>query len=160
ATSVVITPSGLTQQPTPDTNWTFEDIQASWKVTLAEQFVALETVAYSSRDDFSTRFSEIVHVIAEALRPPVYDRLGVRYINRLEGSDILDELHRLVRPTALAGLVVPHEDVQIQHSLCDTIFVDGEAHLQVRWGWLPAGTAIDLTVAPPTVPYWLLDLDS
>jgi uncharacterized protein (TIGR04255 family) len=160
AMQVVITNTGVSQQPTGETNWIFEDIQAQWKVTLSEQFVAIETAAYTTRDDFTTRFSEIVHAVAETLHPPVYDRLGIRYINRLEGADVVDDLHRLVKPIALAGLAVPHDDVQIQHSLSDTIFIDGNAHLQVRWGWLPAGATIDPTIEAPRVPYWLLDIDS
>ena len=160
ATAVVITPSGLSQEPTSEKNWIFEDVNANWKVTIASQFVALETSRYSSRDDFVARFAEIVHIISESLRPPVYDRLGIRYINRLEGADTVQDLPRLVRPVALAGLTVPHEDVQIQHSICDTVFIDGNAHLQVRWGWLPAGATIDPTVSAPADPYWLLDIDS
>jgi uncharacterized protein (TIGR04255 family) len=157
---VVIAPGSITQQQTGETNWIFEDVQANWKVTLADQFIAIETANYTSRDDFTARFSEIMHVLAETLHPPVYDRLGIRYINRLEGADVMGELDGLVRPVALAGLAVPHSDVQIQHSLCDTIFIEGNAHLQVRWGWLPAAATIDPTIAPPTVPYWLLDIDS
>lgn len=160
ATAVVITPSGLSQQQTSGTNWIFEDINENWKVTIADKFVALETTKYSSRDDFTARFTEIVHIISESLRPPVFDRLGIRYINRLEGEEIVKDLPRLVQPVALAGLAVPHEGIRVQHSLCDSIFIDGNAHLQVRWGWLPAGTAIDLTVSAPPVPYWLLDIDS
>jgi len=160
ATAVIITSSGLSQEQTAETNWIFEDIDANWKVTIADRFVALETIRYSSRDDFTARFTEIVHIISESLRPPVFDRLGIRYINRLEGEDVAKDLPRLVQPVALAGLAVPHEGIQIEHSLCDSIFVDGNAHLQVRWGWLPAGAAIDLTVSAPAVPYWLLDIDS
>ncbi len=157
---MLITLSGVSQQQTPDTNWIFEDIRSNWKVTLADQAVSIETTAYTSRSDFCERLSEIIHVVAETLHPPVYDRLGIRYINRLEGVKVLDDLESLVQPAALAGLAVPHDRVQLQHSLCDTLFVDGNTQLQVRWGWLPAGTGIDPTVPPPQVPYWLLDIDS
>jgi uncharacterized protein (TIGR04255 family) len=160
ATAIVITESGVSQQPTPETNWIFEDVSANWKITLASRFVTLETTAYTTRNDFASRFIEIVHVISETLRPPVYDRLGIRYINHLEGEDVVHDLPRLVKPIALAGLAVPHDGIQIEHSLCDTIFIDGNAHLQARWGWLPAGASIDPTVSSPNVPYWILDLDS
>lgn len=160
ATAVLITPSGVSQQQTPDTNWIFEDIQSEWKITLADQAVTIETTAYTSRAAFCERLSDVMHVVAETLHPPIYDRLGIRYINRLEGTEVLDGLERLVQPVALAGLPIPHNRVQLQHSLCDTLFIDGNAQLQVRWGWLPAGTGIDLTVPPPQVPYWLLDIDS
>jgi uncharacterized protein (TIGR04255 family) len=159
-TTVVLTPAGVTQQQSPDTNWIFEDIQAKWKITLGDQSVSIETTDYQSREDFCERLNGVIHVVAEALRPPVYDRLGVRYINRLEGIEFLKELAELVEPVALAGLVIPHDRGQLRHSLCDTLFVDNDAQLQVRWGWLPAGTTIDPTVPPPPVPYWLLDIDS
>jgi uncharacterized protein (TIGR04255 family) len=122
--------------------------------------MSLEADNYTSRNDFCDRFGEAIAALAEAMHPPVYDRLGVRYVNRLEGEEILADLHKLVQPVALAGLVVPHSGVTVQHSLCDTIFVDGNQQIQVRWGLLPAGVGIDPTVTAPNVPYWLLDIDS
>lgn len=160
ATAVMITPSGVTQQPTQDVNWTFQDVQEQWKITVSDQSMALEADKYTSRDDFCDRFNEAIAALSEVMHPPVYDRLGVRYVNRLEGDEFLADLHRLVQPVAQAGLIVPHDGVQIQHSLCDTIFVDGIIQIQVRWGWLPAGTTIDPTAPAPNVPYWLLDIDS
>lgn len=160
AMAILLTPDGVSQQQSPDTNWVFEDVRGNWKITLADKAIALETTAYTSRTDFCERLSEIIHVVGETLRPPVFDRLGIRYINRLEGAEIVDDLESLVQPVALAGLIVPHDGVQLVHSLCDSLFIDGTTHLQVRWGWLPAGTGIDQTVPAPSVPYWLLDIDS
>jgi uncharacterized protein (TIGR04255 family) len=160
ATAIMITPNGVTEQPSQDINWTFQDVQEEWKITVSNQSMSLEADKYTSRDDFCTRFNEAIAALAEVMHPPVYDRLGVRYINRLEGEDFLTDLDNLVQPVAQAGLVVPHSGVEVQHTLCDTIFVDGNTHLQVRWGWLPAGATIDPTVAAPKAPYWLLDIDS
>ncbi len=160
ATAVVITPNGVTQQPSQDINWTFQDIQEEWKITVSTQSMSLEADRYTSRHDFCDRFNEAIESLAEVMHPPVYDRLGIRYVNRLEGEEVLADLPRLVRPVAQAGLIVPHSGVQVQHSLCDTLFIDGNSQLQVRWGWLPAGAGIDPTVTAPNVPYWLLDIDS
>jgi uncharacterized protein (TIGR04255 family) len=160
ATAVVLTPSGVTQQPSAEVNWTFEDIAGEWKLTISNQFISIESTRYISRNDFCDRFSEAVRAFANVMHPPVYDRLGVRYVNMLKGEGILADLNRLVNPVALAGLVVPHANVQVQHSLCDSIFVDKDIQLQARWGWLPAGVSVDPTVAPPDLPYWLLDIDS
>ena len=33
ATSVVITPTGVSQQPSSEVNWTFQDISEDWKIT-------------------------------------------------------------------------------------------------------------------------------
>jgi uncharacterized protein (TIGR04255 family) len=159
-TAVVITPEGVAQQPSQDVNWTFQDVSEEWKITVSPQSISLEADKYTSRDDFCDRFNEAVSALAEVMHPPVYDRLGVRYVNILAGQDILAELPNFVEPVAQAGLVVPRGDVQVQHSLCDSLFIDGNAQLQVRWGWLPPGVGIDPTVTPPKVPYWLLDIDS
>ena len=160
ANSIIIGPAGVSQQATSETNWILEDLDSSWRVTIADKFITIETNSYTSRDDFTSRLGEIIDILAETIKPPIYDRLGIRYINRLEGHDILQELPQLVQPVALAGLAVPHEGIEVQHSLCDNIFIDGNAHLQARWGWLPQGAMIDPTIPPPAVPYWTLDLDS
>ena len=160
ATAVLITPSGVTEQPSPEINWTYQDIAGEWQITASSQFISLESTKYTSRGEFCDRFHEAVEALIQVMQPPVYDRLGVRYVNRLEGEAMQEDLPDLVKPVAQAGLVVPHEGVRVQHSLCDTVFVDGNSYIQARWGWLPAGTSIDLTAAPPSVPYWLLDIDS
>lgn len=160
ATALLLTPDGVSQQPTAEVNWIFEDVETSWKVTLSDKSVSIETTAYKSREEFCRRLSEVVHAVSDALNPPVYDRLGVRYINYIDDEHAIAELDKLVRPVVLAGLLIPHAGVELRHSLCDTLFVDGNTQLQVRWGWLPPGTGIDPTVQPPAKPYWLFDMDS
>lgn len=160
ATSLLITPEGIKQEPTAEMNWTYQSISGDWQITASSQFVSLETSSYKSRNEFCDRLHEAIEAISTVIHPPVYDRLGVRYINRLEGTDVLADLHKLVHPVAQAGLAIPHDGLQVQHSLCDTVFIEGNSHIQARWGWLPAGAVIDATALPPPVPYWLLDIDS
>jgi uncharacterized protein (TIGR04255 family) len=160
ASSLLITPDGIQEQPSTDINWTYQSVSGDWQVTASGQFISLETRSYTSRAEFCDRLRQAIEAITTVIHPPVYDRLGVRYINRLEGEDVLADLHKLVRPVAQAGLVVPHEGIRVQHSLCDTVFVDGNSHVQARWGWLPAGAGIDPTVPPPSAAHWLLDIDS
>jgi uncharacterized protein (TIGR04255 family) len=160
ATAIVLTPDGVKEQPSPEINWTYQDIAGDWQVSVSGQFLSLETRKYTSRTEFCDRVLEAIEALTSAMHPPVYDRLGVRYVNRLEGEDTLNDLGSLVRPVAQAALVIPHADAQIQHSLCDTIFIGDNSQIQARWGWLPAGTGIDPTIPPPKVPYWLLDIDS
>lgn len=160
ASSLLITPGGMQEQPSTEVNWTYQSVSGDWQVTASGQFISLETSSYTSRAEFCDRLRWAVEGITTVIHPPVYDRLGVRYINRLEGEEVLADLHNLVRPVARAGLVVPHEGIQVQHSLCDTVFIDGNSQVQARWGWLPAGTGFDLTVPPPPAAHWLLDIDS
>ena len=160
ATAVLITPSGVTEQPTPETNWTYQDVKGEWQITVSSQFTSIEALKYTSRDEFCNRFREALEALSQVIRPPVFDRLGVRYVNRLEGEEVLKDLDKLVNPTILGGLAVPHEGIEVQHSVCDTVFIDGNSHLQVRWGWLPAGLSVDPSTPAPKAPYWLLDIDS
>jgi len=74
--NLVITPEGVTEQPGGGSVWTLQDLTAAWQVTLAEQFVAIETSSYESRTDFCNRLEELLSVVAKTLRPPIYDRLG------------------------------------------------------------------------------------
>jgi uncharacterized protein (TIGR04255 family) len=125
ASSLLITPDGFQEQQSKEVNWTYQSVAGDWQVTASAQFISLETSNYTSRTEFCDRLRRAVEAITTVIHPPVYDRLGVRYINRLEGEDVLADLQTLVHPVAQAGLVIPHEGIQVQHSLCDTVFVDG-----------------------------------
>jgi uncharacterized protein (TIGR04255 family) len=158
--ALVVGPEGIAPQETERHQWVLSAVAEAWQITVADEFIALETNSYTSRIEFCERFNELVTSAKELLDPPVYDRLGVRYINHLTGEDILKTLPTLVTPPGLAGLVVsPRGAETIVHSLCDTLFSLDDAMLQARWGWMPGGTSIDLSVRPPSLPYWLLDTD-
>jgi uncharacterized protein (TIGR04255 family) len=157
--SVIITSEGVSQQPSAGKAWKLEDIAGEWSATVTDQFAALETSQYNSRDEFCSRLDELVEAVADDLRPPIFDRLGIRYINRIEDPSVLADLPNLVRPVALAGYEIPLDGAELAHSLCDTLFRDGDTNIQARWGWLPAGAVIDTTVPPPPVFHWLLDID-
>jgi len=121
---------------------------------------SIEATRYDGRADFVKRLSALFDVIEASYKPPVCDRVGVRYVNRIDDADDLRVLRRLVQPLALAGLQVPHdENVRIRHSFCDTVFTDEEATIRARWGWLPAGAVIDPALSAPERDHWMLDLD-
>ncbi|MFF1606169.1 TIGR04255 family protein [Amycolatopsis sp. NPDC058278] len=158
-TVLVLGPDGVSQQQDAEKTWTMSDVHNNWRIVLAQNFVSIETSLYNSRSDFMERVGDLLEATQKSYAPPVYDRLGVRYVNRIEEVEDLDRLELMVKPVALAGLGVPHEDVKVRHSLCDTLFVDGSANIQARWGWLPAGAVIDADLSAPTVEHWMLDID-
>ncbi len=49
----------------PQVIWRFADEGKSWRVSLASDFVTIETTDYESRDHFFTRFETIVAALAE-----------------------------------------------------------------------------------------------
>lgn len=146
-----------TPAPPPKRVWRFSDEQGS-RVSLAQDFIALETRSYQSRSDFIARFREVLEAIPAAGRPPRADQLGVRYVDRLRG-DALRDIATLVRPE-IAGIASTEARRGCRHAFSDNSFQVGDDVLVARWGLLPKATTIDPAVMEPLPePSWLLDLD-
>lgn len=82
-------PQGLdVRQSDSQIIWRFGDSTNSWRVSLATNFLALETTAYSSRNDFLERLENIITALHETFNLTTIERFGLRYIDRLVGQDI------------------------------------------------------------------------
>jgi uncharacterized protein (TIGR04255 family) len=150
-------PLGVTLQRSEAVIWRFHDKANRWQVTLSSDFIALESTAYKDRNDFFERLEQILVALEAVAKPPVYDRLGVRYINRVRGGE-LQKLPSLVRGEVigLAGAPI----LGLTHSLCESLFQKGDLSLNTRWGKLPPNATTDPTaVQPIPEPSWVLDLD-
>lgn len=137
----------------------FADMPQDWQITVTEAAVALETTTYVSREDFCTRAREIIDAVAQVSVPPVVDRIGLRYVDRFEGS-LLDRLHDYVIPPLRVLHGSMGEGLSLEHSVSDSQIVLGDnERLKVRSGLLPAGAVFDPVLPPVSSPSWLLDLD-
>lgn len=156
---VVITSEGITTQEQGERLWRLHDKPDEWRVSISDSFVALDTSKYESRDDFFGRLDEVVFAIAELYEPVLYDRLGVRYVDRLEGDDLAD-LKRFVRPELHGGyLGRPPNGAIANHVITQAQYTVEDAGINARWGLLPPNFIIDPTVPPTSAPSWVLDLD-
>jgi len=155
---MVLAPPNLPIAVPPTTVWRFSDTSGDWRVSLAPEFLALETTKYSSRTDFLSRLQQVVRALAEHVEPEVIDRLGVRYIDRIT-VDSVDEISRLVRPEVL-GFIASKAATHLQHSLSESVFAVNDNRLLARWGTLPPNATYD-PAALEAVPQrsWVLDLD-
>lgn len=158
-TSLILDPSGSAHEAIGEELPVADDIAGHWRVTLANQFVSLETSKYKSRADLIARSAKLIEAVSAAYRPAVLDRVGVRYVNRIEDSQLLARLEALVEPPFMVGHHVSHGGSKVLHSLCDTLYLDGQVILHGRWGTLPPGAAIDPLLSPPSNPHWTLDID-
>ncbi|MFI5297517.1 MAG: TIGR04255 family protein [Polyangiales bacterium] len=150
-------PLGMSVQQGESILWRFHDTTDAWRVSLAPNFVALEATAYTDRDDFFGRFEEAVRALDKLVKLSFYDRLGVRYINRIHGPE-LERLPELVRSEVL-GISAPSVS-GLRHSLCESLFTSNDVALSTRWGRVPAGATTDPTAIDPIgEPSWVLDLD-
>ena len=121
--------------------------------------VSLETTEYSTRDDFCDRAREILQAIAAVALPPVVDRVGLRYINRIVGER-LPRVPEFVIPQlqALCGSI--ELPLEVHHSVTESLIEIAETeHLQVRSGLLAANSGFDPALPGVPEPSWLLDID-
>lgn len=140
--------------------WRFVDTTASWRVSLAPNFVALETTAYSSRSDFLERLQSILVALNENFNPKIIERFGLRYIDRVVIQETKD-LSALVRPE-IAGIAATELGKYARQTLNESLFIipDGEEQIVARWGLLPASATFDPdAIEPIAEPSWILDLD-
>lgn len=157
--SVVLRTGGVMDAHT-STSWRFLDPSSAWRVTLAPDFLALETSCYTSRDDFLERFRRTLGALEAHVDPKVVDRLGLRYVDRISGPN-LDDLSALVRPEVSGILATPLAN-QARHAVSENVFeLPDEAGLvTTRWGLVPPhGTVDPGAVEPIDERSWLLDID-
>ena len=156
---VVIGPQGVLDARVNNI-WRFHDTGSAWRVSLAPDFLALETAQYTSRKDFLGRFERVLEALRNHVDPQVIDRLGVRYIDRVTGENLRD-LSQLVRPE-VAGILVGPLALQARHAISESVFTLPEGgQILARWGLVPAhGTVDPGAVEAIDEPSWLLDVDA
>ena len=157
---VVLGPQGVVDARS-NTSWRFTEASGAWRVTLAPDFLALDTTRYSSRDDFMRRWGVVLQALKEHVAPRVMDRLGIRYIDRVSGQDLTDLPH-LVRPV-VAGILGSPLAEHARHAISESVFVlpEDQGQVTVRWGLLPAQSTVDPGgLDPIDEPSWILDTDA
>lgn len=158
---IVVVPQaqGLAQTQ-PEIAWRFGNVEGTWRVSVAPQFLALETTSYTSRGDFIDRLRTVVEALDEHVNPSVVQRFGLRYITRVTG-DALTKIGTLVRPE-VTGIVATPVSQHARHSLTESLFdlPGNQEQLLGRWGRIPAGGTVDPNaIEPINAPSWILDID-
>lgn len=142
--------------------WRFVDADDKWRVSLTSGFLALETTAYVSREDFLARWQDVLSPFERLVRTDYFTRLGVRYINRVERVEDLADIHKLVDPSMLplTSLSAGFRGAKQTQVFAQSDFEVESANLRVRSALLPRMHCIDAASLPPIDrPSWVLDLD-
>lgn len=156
---VVLGPQGVASTQS-EVVWRFRDLDEQWRLSLAPEFIALETRSYTSRNDFLQRFQRALDGVVEHIGPKIVDRIGLRYIDRIAGPD-LEDINKLVRPEMVGILATPMA-LQAEQSVHEAILnvPESDAKLRARWGQVPPNSTVDpAAIEPQDTPSWLLDLD-
>lgn len=154
---IIFGPSGAISSKA-ESVWRFTDRSQCWTISLASNFLAIETTSYTSRSDFLERFRVALVALQDHINPGIISRLGIRYIDRIEGDD-MSNIRSLVRDevSGIAGL--PTGD-SATIAVSESHFQLPEGALICRWGQF----AKNVTVDPSTIeaidqPSWILDID-
>lgn len=146
---------------TPKNLWRFSDLEGAWRVSLTTDFVTLETSRYEGHQDFFARLNEVVAAVQDHLAPPLVTRVGVRYVQRMDGPADLGQLRELIRPEVLGISALAGDDAEVRLDLTTAQFgLNGGVVMLGKWGVVPEGFMLDLDVAPVPKSSWLLDLDT
>lgn len=143
----------------PLVHWRFADEAAGfkWRVTLAQDFIALETRAYECRQNFMERLETILQTLEETLAPTHMTRFGIRYIDQIKGEPMA-RIETLLRKEVLG--VVPCAGPDTRQVITEFAARAEPGELLARWGRLPTSMTVDLNLLPPVAEdSWLIDLD-
>jgi uncharacterized protein (TIGR04255 family) len=149
----------VASEPVAVVHWRFADDAASfkWRVSLSQDFIALETRAYESRQDFMERFETILQALGETLGPTHMTRFGMRYIDQIKG-EALARIDTLLRKEVLG--VVPCAGRDARQVITEFAASAEPGELLARWGRLPANMTVDPNLLPTVQEdSWLIDLD-
>jgi hypothetical protein len=98
-----------------------------------------------------------MEAIAVVATPPIVDRVGLRYIDRLKGND-LSRLDAYVLPQLRVMYGAVGEGLTLEHSVSDSLIrIANDERMQVRSGLLPQGASFDAALAPLQESAWVLD---
>lgn len=156
----VIGPGGVSQQ-TGNEIFQYLSSDDNWTLALSSSFLALETTAYNSQDDFCERFRFVLETLQEVCQIPYVDRIGYRYVNRVAGRENVDQIHETINEAVRGGGAVPKgKDSEMIQTLTETVYKVRENKLLARWAVLPQGVTVDPSIPASDEPSWVLDLDS
>ena len=140
--------------------WRFIDIKEEWKVTLTQDSIAVETSNYQSKKDFSTRFAKVLAAFTKELKPQHVSRIGIRYVNRIEGDAALNKLGEFINPSML-GILNSNAKPSLEFTVTEALFRITSQVLFARWGFLPPNATTDPAVIKPKPnSSWILDIDA
>jgi len=156
--TIEIGPGGPKVQTSRSVIWGFQDETRNWNVSLAPDFVALETTSYSSRDDILTRLSKIISAVEDIYNPRIVTRLGMRYIDQIK-DEAHDRLASFIRSDVMGIFGVTDLD-RLRHGITEASFIADEGTLLMRCAHLAPQTTFDPNIVRPIAQKsWILDLD-
>lgn len=141
--------------------WTSPD--EIWTVHLNPRYLSLACRSYEGYDfqDVLERLTPLAEMTDELLGITTIERVGVRYINRVEDGDLVAEIPQHFKPQIVGYQNLQlAEKIALQTSISLAQFSLGEIQLRVRSGLLAPGETPDPLLENLDTQAWALDLDA
>jgi len=113
-----------------------------------------------ANNHFLERMREVLTAVNEHIQPNLVERIGIRYVDRIEGIDV-GNISNLVR-SELINITASTFQEHILQSYNESLFQlpNTQGTLVARWGLIPSNATFDPNVLEPIdQPSWFLDLD-
>ena len=160
--SIRLGPDGASE-PVQMPVYQWGDVDQNRTVTLTPDYVTLSFLDYEgSYEEFSRTLRDVLTAVVDVARVPVYDRLGLRYVNRLaEGAEVA-EVSELIKSAGLGLEALENEPVaaRLVESQTVALYELNPGNLVARMGTLSPNQVPDPAIAPVDVVSWVLDIDS
>lgn len=140
--------------------WRFSDLEDTWTVVLAPEFLTLETRAYRDFSDFADRMERLLGALDKTIHPTVGLRIGLRYVNEIRFPE--NEWRTAIRSDLLGTLAVPQFGDAAKQSFQYMQFLGpDEVCVNMHHGLFLSGTVVNPRPGdiPPDGPFYLLDID-
>ncbi|MEN8649722.1 TIGR04255 family protein [Streptomyces sp. 21So2-11] len=142
--------------------WRLRSANQQSVVALTNGALTLETASYPGRRAFCGELARLAGLLQTITRVPSYNRVAVRYSNRLVGEETLEQLPKLVHSELLGLVGAPLANgVRLAYTLSQALLEVGDgAKLLAQFGRLPESSTFDASLPAVPEPSWVLDLDS
>lgn len=128
-------------------SWQFTSADGAWTVSLATEFVALETTNYGTwSDDFRARLADVLDAVATNVQPVINSRVGVRYIDRIAELEIETpaDWEPYVIPELLGPILHPTLGPGVRQSQGQLVIeLEENVACTLRHGLIPDGKRVD-----------------
>ncbi|WP_306149230.1 MULTISPECIES: TIGR04255 family protein [unclassified Roseibium] len=153
----VVSLAGSRPEVKKETLWRFYDENTIWRVSLTHDFVSIETLNYSSRNDFVDRIGKVVNSAQKTIGIDPIKRIGVRYIDRI----LTVEPRRLqkILNQHVVGILASEFSENIDRSMTEFFAKVSNGELIARWGFVPANSVYEQLLSPLDKKSWVLDID-
>lgn len=165
--NLVLSPEGI-RQTTGGSMLRFSTIDRRWIIGLSEASVTLETRQYTSIDEFSDRYAELLNQVRIHAKIQHQLRFGLRYVNefRHPGWDTYVDWRSALNPQMLGLAAQDQLGGAVEQTFTEVRTRRPDGVMLVRHGFLRGSTVLPVpgptqtpASAPKSGPFYLLDLD-